>query len=201
MEPEEKPSENGKSLNKIESTILGARRVFLCDSFDQESAQDIIEKLWYLDIKEPGKPILLVINSPGGSVDAGFAIWDQIKMIQSPVTTLVTGLAASMGSILSLSAGHGRRLATPKARIMIHSPLLSGVLQGQATDLEIQAREMLKTRDMLIEVYMHATGKSKEALEKAIDRNTWMSAKEAQDFGLLDKVVESYEEVSSYLTK
>lgn len=197
MRLEEKQSENGKALNKIDSTLLEARRLFLCDAFDQESAQEIIEKLWFLDLKEPGKPILFVINSPGGSVDAGFAVWDQIKMVQSPVTTLVTGLAASMGSVLSLVAGHGRRLATPNARFMIHSPLLSGFMQGQATDLEIQAKEMLKTRDLLIEVYMEATNKSREELEKAIDRNTWMSAKEAMQFGLIDRVVTSYEEVAS----
>lgn len=196
MDPEEKPSPIEKP-NKIQNTILDARRIFMCDAFDQESAQEMIEKLWYLDLKEPGKPILFVINSPGGSVDAGFAVWDQIKMIKSPVTTLVTGLAASMGSILSLSAGRGRRLATPNARIMIHSPLLSGVLQGQATDIEIQAREMLKTRDMLIDIYVEATGKSKEVIEKAIDRNTWMSAADAKEFGLLDQVVNTFEDVAA----
>lgn len=201
MEPEETASPKGKTLDKIHSTILGARRVFLCDAFDEESANEIIQKLWYLDLVDPGKPILLVINSPGGSVDSGFAIWDQIKMIKSPVITLVSGLAASMGSVLSLVAEPGRRLATPSSRIMIHSPLLSGFLQGQATDLEIQAREMLRTRDILISIYVKATGKTKEVIEKAIDRNTWMTAQEALDFGLLDKIVTSYDEVAQILAK
>ncbi len=199
MDEEEKIPAH-KQNDKIETTILDARRIFLCDAFDSDSANDIIQKLWYLDLKEPGKPILLVINSPGGSVDAGFAIWDQVKMIRSPVTTLITGLAASFGSILSLAAGQGKRLATPSSRIMIHSPLLSGVLQGQASDLEIQAREMLKTRDILIDIYEEATGKSREVIEKAIDRNMWMSAKEALEFGLLDKIVNSFEDVSKIQT-
>ena len=139
--------------------------------------------------------ILFVINSPGGAVDSGFAIWDQLKMISSPVTTLVTGLAASMGSILSLCAAPGRRFATPHSRIMIHQPLLAGVIKGQATDLEIQAREMIKTRNGLIILYVEATGKDFATIEKAIDRDTWMTAYEALEFGLLDGVIASFEEI------
>src|ERR1700757_1165630 len=152
--------EQGKSSkvkDKIETAILEARRVFLSEAVDSDTSSDLIRKLWYLELTAPKKPILFVINSPGGSVDAGFAIWDQIKMISSPVTTLVTGLAASMGSILSLCAAPGRRFATPHSRIMIHQPLLSGVIKGQATDLEIQAKEMLKTRNGLINIYVEAT--------------------------------------------
>lgn len=181
--------------DKMESSILDERRIFLSDAVDSDSCQDIIRKLWYLEIKEPGKPILFVINSPGGAVDSGFAIWDQVKMITSPVTTLVTGLAASMGSILSLCAAPKRRFATVNSRIMVHQPRLGGVIQGQATDLEIQAREMLKTRDQLIQIYVNATGKSAEEIEKAIDRDTWMTAQEAKDFGLLDGVVNSYKDL------
>jgi len=182
--------------DKIDSTILDQRRIFLCDAIDSDSAADIIRKLWYLEAKAPGKPILLVINSPGGSVDAGFAVWDQIEMITSPVTTLVTGLAASMGSVLSLAAAPKRRFATKQARIMVHQPRLSGVIQGQATDLEIQAREMLKTHDQLVAIYMLQTGKSVSEIEKAIDRDTWMTAEEALQFGLLDKIVNSYKDMN-----
>jgi ATP-dependent Clp protease protease subunit len=160
-----------------------------------QSAKDIISKLWYLEFLEPGKPILLVINSPGGSVDSGFAIWDQIQMISSPVTTLVTGLAASMGSVLSLAAAPKKRFATPSARIMIHQPLISGVIQGQATDLEIQAKEIIKTRTQIVELYAKATGKEPKVIEKTIDRDTWMTAEEAIDFGLLDGIVSSYKEL------
>ncbi|MFV0341171.1 MAG: ATP-dependent Clp protease proteolytic subunit [Parachlamydiaceae bacterium] len=181
--------------DKIDSQLLEQRRLFLCDAIDSDTAEEIIRKLWYLDSKDPGKPITLVINSPGGSIDAGFAIWDQIKMISSPVTTLVTGLAASMGSILSLVAAPGRRFATQNARFMVHQPRLSGFIQGQATDLEIQAREMLKTRDILVKLYMEKTGKSASEIEKAIDRDTWMTAQEAMEFGLLDKIVNTYSEL------
>lgn len=148
-----------KLNDKIDAAILEKRRVFLSDAVDAASAKEVIRRLWYLDHIAPGKPILFVINSPGGSVDAGFAIWDQIKMIHSPVITLVTGLAASMGSLLSLVAGRGKRLATPNSRIMIHQPLIGGVIRGQATDLDIQAKEILKTRAMLVDIYAEATGK------------------------------------------
>jgi ATP-dependent Clp protease protease subunit len=186
-----------KMADRIEHALLDSRRIFISDAVDSGSASDIIRKLWYLELTEPGKPILFVINSPGGAVDSGFAIWDQIKMITSPVTTLVTGLAASMGSILSLCAAPGRRLATPHSRIMIHQPLLAGVIKGQATDLEIQAKEMLKTRNGLINIYVQATGKTFEEIEKAIDRDTWMTAQEALEFGLLDRVVNNFEEIAN----
>src|SRR5271170_3597497 len=152
-EREEKLQNHPKFLNdKIDLALLEKRRIFLSDAVDSDSAKDIIRKLWYLDTIAPGKPILFVINSPGGSVDSGFAIWDQVKMITSPVTTLVTGLAASMGSILSLCAAPGRRFATPFARFMIHQPSINGMIKGQATDLEIQAKEIKKTRELLVDV-------------------------------------------------
>lgn len=182
--------------DRIEHTLLESRRIFISDAVDMATASDLIRKIWYLELSNPGKPILFVINSPGGAVDSGFAIWDQIKMITSPVTTLVTGLAASMGSILSLCASPGRRFATPHARIMIHQPLLSGVIKGQATDLEIQAREMIKTRNGLIDIYVQATGKDFDTIEKAIDRDTWMTSQEALDFGLLDGIVNSFKQLA-----
>jgi ATP-dependent Clp protease protease subunit len=181
--------------SKIEETILQARRIFLSDAVDSDTAAEIIRKLWYLELQKPGEPIYFIINSPGGSVDAGFAIWDQIKMITSPVITIVTGLAASMGSVLSLAASKGKRFATENARIMIHQPMIGGVIKGQATDLEIQAKEMLKTRNQLVQVYVKATGKSAEVVEKAIDRDTWLSPQEALEFGLLDGIVSSYKDL------
>lgn len=181
--------------DKIDEQLLRVRRIFLCDAIDMNSAKEIIRKIWYLELVDPGKPILFVISSPGGSVDAGFAIWDQIKMITSPVITLVTGLAASMGSILSLCASPKKRFATTNARIMIHQPAIHGVVKGQATDLEIQAKEILKSRDMLVDLYCEATGKNRKEVEKALDRDTWMSAEEALKFGLLDKIVTSFKEV------
>lgn len=185
-----------KIEDRIENSLLDVRRIFISDAIDNDSAADAIRKLWYLELMAPGKPILLVINSPGGSVDSGYAIWDQIKMITSPVTTLVTGLAASMGSILSLASAPKRAFATPNARFMIHQPHIGGVIKGQATDLEIQAREILKTRHALVEIYMEKTGKSFEVIERAIDRDTWMSSQEALEFGLLDKIVTTFDELN-----
>src|SRR3989338_4535342 len=188
-----------KVSDKLDMALLDKRRIFLSDGVDSESAKDIIRKLWYLDAIAPGKPILFIINSPGGSVDSGFAIWDQIKMLSSPVITLVTGLAASMGSLLSLVAGKGKRFATPNSRIMIHQPLISGVIRGQATDLDIQAKEMLKTRAMIVDIYAEASGKDKKAIEKAINRDNWMTVQEAKDFGLVDQIVYSMKDVEALL--
>lgn len=185
-----------KTLNdKIDLALLDKRRIFLSDAVDSDSAKEIIRKLWYLEYTAPGKPILFVINSPGGSVDSGFAIWDQIKMLTSPVSTLVTGLAASMGSLLSLVAAKGKRFATPNARIMIHQPLISGVIRGQATDLDIQAKEMLKTRSILVDIYAKSTGKDASVIEKAINRDNWMTVQEAKEFGLLDAIVGSIKDL------
>jgi ATP-dependent Clp protease protease subunit len=181
--------------DRIDEALLKSRRLFICDGIDNGLAEETIKKLWFLEIENPGKPILLIINSPGGSVDAGFAIWDQIKMITSPVTTLVTGMAASMASILMLAAPEGKRFATPRSRVMIHQPAVAGVIQGQATDLEIQAKEILKTKKMIIELYVQATGKPYDAIEKSIDRDTWMTPEEAKQFGLVDKIVSSYKDI------
>lgn len=198
LEDEEEPvkAEKSSKLDQmIDAMMLKQRRVFFSSPVDDRSALEAIRKLWYLEAQDPGKPILLIINSPGGSVDSGFAVWDQIKMMRSPVTTLVTGLAASMGSILSLVAGKGKRFATQHSRIMIHQPAIHGIIRGQATDLEIQAKEILKTRNSIIHIYMEATGRKFEELEKALDRDTWMNAQEALEYGLIDKIVHSYQEI------
>jgi ATP-dependent Clp protease, protease subunit len=190
---EHKPS--GSLDDEIERTLLQDRRLLFGDEVNQESAMQAIRKLWYLELTAPGKGITLIINSPGGSVDAGFAIWDQIKMISSPVTTLVTGLAASMGSILSLCAAKGRRLATPNARIMIHQPSIHGAVRGPASDIEIHAREILKTRARIIDLYVEASGKDRETIAAAIERDTFLTADEAKEFGLIDRVVTSFKDL------
>lgn len=184
-----------KLKDKIDATILESRRIFLSDAVDNQSSDDVIRKLWYLELSNPGKPILFVINSPGGAVDSGFAIWDQVQMISSPITTLVTGLAASFGSILALCAAPKRRFATPNARFMIHQPRLGGGIQGQATDLEIHAREILKSRQRLVDLYVQKTGKDAKTIEHAIDRDTWFSSPEAVDFGLIDGIAQSYKDL------
>lgn len=181
--------------DEMERTFLENRRLFFSDGVDKDSATDIIRKIWYLELKDPGKQITFVIFSPGGSIDAGFAIWDQVKMISSPVTTIVTGLAASMGSILSLCASKGRRFATPNSRILIHQPSIHGVVHGPAADLEIQAKEIIRTRSRIVDLYCEATGQDQKTIERAIDRDRWFTPQEAIDFGLLDKVVERFAEL------
>lgn len=181
--------------DKIEETILNQRKVFLSDAVDQNTARDVIRKLWYLQALDNKKPILFIINSPGGAIDSGFAIWDNIKLLSCPVYTVATGLAASMGSLLLLVAPKGKRFATKHSRIMIHQPLVSGIIRGQATDLDIQAKEMLKARAMIVKIYSDATGKDEELINKAIDRDNWMSADEAKDFGLIDQVVLSVKDL------
>lgn len=195
MEKEKEPEEFKTLDDKIDSVILESRRIFFADAVDNRSAYDAIRKLWYLELTNPGKPILFVINSPGGSVDSGFAVWDQVKMITSPIITLVTGLAASMGSVLSLCASPGKRYATPNARIMIHQPSIGSIVHGQATDLEITAKEIIKTKDFLVDLYTEQTKQPRSAVEKALDRDTWMTADEAKAFGLLDKIVTSFKDV------
>lgn len=185
----------GSLQDEIERTLLQNRRLFFSEEVSPETASEAIRKIWYLELTQPGKPITMIIASPGGSVDAGFAVWDQIKMISSPVTTLVTGLAASMGSILSLCAPKGRRFATPNARILIHQPSIHGGVRGQASDLEIHAREILKLRARIISLYVEATGKDRDTIAQAIERDTWLSADEAKDFGLIDKVVTNYKDI------
>ncbi len=184
-----------KLEDRIDESMIGSRRIFICDAIDNNIAKETILKLWFLEKSDPGKPILVIINSPGGSTDAGFAIWDQAKMISSPIITLITGLAASMGSVLSLMADKGHRYATPNTRIMIHQPSIHGYIQGQATDLEIQAKEILKLRKHLVKLYSDSTGQSEEKIEENFDRDNWMSVDEAIKFGLLDKVVASYNEI------
>ncbi len=185
-----------KSLeDKIDSRILEARRIFFSHPVDSDSARDAIRKLWYLELENPGQPILFVINCPGGSIDAGFAVWDQTKMITSPIITLVTGLAASMGSILSLAASPKKRFATPNSRFMIHQPAIHGVVKGQATDLDIHAKEIIKTKATIVDLYTEQTGQPRDLVEKKIDRDTWMSAEEAKAFGLLDGIVTSFKDL------
>ncbi|MCH9609153.1 MAG: ATP-dependent Clp protease proteolytic subunit 1 [Chlamydiales bacterium] len=194
--PKEEVVEKFKSLDdKIDNVILQSRRIFFSHVVDDKSAHDAIRKIWYLELSAPGKPILFVINSPGGSIDSGFAIWDTVQMIKSPVHTLVTGLAASMGSVLSLCAAEGKRFATPNSRIMIHQPRIGGPIHGQATDLDIQAKEIIKTKDQLVDLYVKKTGKTKKEIEKKLDRDCWLSADEAKKFGLIDGIVSSFKEV------
>lgn len=184
---EEKNEDNGE-MTGMTAKLLKARTVIISQQVNAELTAKVLNQLVLLEQEDAEAPLTVFINSPGGEIFSGFAIFDMLNFIACPVTTVVTGFAASMGSILSLAADKGRRFALPQAKIMIHQPMLMGY-QGRATDCEIQAREILKTRDHLINLYSEQTGRDYEEIKQAIDRDNWFTAQEALDFGLLDKVV------------
>lgn len=172
----------------IDSKILNQRKVFLWGQVDDDSAREVIDRLLYLELLEPGKEIQLIINSPGGYVTSGFAIYDTIKNISSPVSTVCTGLAASMGSIL-LSAGEkGKRFVQPHARVMIHQP--SGGAGGTAADMEVQLEEIIKTKKLGAQILADNCGQPIEKVEKDFNRDFWMSAEEAIEYGIVDGIQE-----------
>ena len=178
----------------ITSKLLKSRSVVISQQVDSKLSEKILNQIVLLEQEGGELPITVFINSPGGEIFSGFAIFDMLKFVSCPVTTIVTGFAASMGSVLSLAADKGRRFAMPQSKIMIHQPLLMGY-QGRASECEIQAREILKTRDHLVSLYSDQTGKSHDDIKKALDRDNWFTAKEALDYGLLDKVVHSRSEL------
>jgi ATP-dependent Clp protease protease subunit len=174
----------------IQRKFLETRRIFLWGAVTDETGKDICEKLLYLEADAPGKDITFYINTPGGSITAGMAIYDTIKLLSSPVTIVVTGMAASMGSVLLCAAPKGRRLIYPHARVLIHQPLIAGRFIGPATDINIQAKEMEKLRDELNQILATASGQPFEKIAKDTDRDFYLNAKEAIEYGLADKIVE-----------
>ena len=172
----------------IYERLFRERIIFLSEEVNDNIANAIVAYLLYLDSDDNSKPIYLYINSPGGSVTAGMAIYDTMQHIKSDVVTICLGLAASMGSFLLAGGTKGKRLALPHSRIMIHQP--SGGTRGQATDIEIEAREIIRLRHQLNGIYADNTGQTIEKIEKDMDRDFFMSAEEAKDYGLIDKVIE-----------
>ncbi len=185
---EEKKPEDITTL--IQKKFLDERKIFLWGDVSDKSAKDITEKLLYLEWTQPGDEITFYINTPGGSITAGMAIFDTMKMITSPLTVVVTGLAASMGSILLSAAPKGQRLLYPHSRVMIHQPLISGRMVAPAVDINIQAEEMEKLRQELNQIIADASGKPLEQVEKDTDRDFYLNAKEAIEYGLADRIVE-----------
>jgi ATP-dependent Clp protease protease subunit len=173
----------------IYSRLLKDRIVFIGTPIDDNVANLIIAQMLYLQSEDASKDINLYINSPGGSVTAGLAIYDTIQFVKCDVTTYCVGQAASMGAVLLAAGTKGKRLALPNARIMIHQPW--GGVQGQASDISIQAKEILRMRDRLNEILALHTGKAIDAIGKDTDRDFFMSAAEARDYGLVDEVVKS----------
>jgi len=174
----------------IQKKFLEARKLFLWGAVTDDTAKDVCERLLYFEAAAPGKEITFYLNSPGGSITAGMAIFDTIKLISSPVTVVVTGLAASMASVLLCAAPKGRRLIFPHARVLIHQPLIAGRFIGPATDINIQAKEMEKLRQELNQILAAASGQPIEKIARDSDRDFYLNAQEAIDYGLADRIVD-----------
>lgn len=174
----------------IQKKFLEQRKIFLWGAVTDETAKDLTEKLLYLEAVGPGKPVTFYMNTPGGSITAGMAVYDTIKLITSPVTVVVTGMAASMGSILLSAARKGNRYIYPHARVLIHQPLITGRMVGPASDINIQAKEMEKLRAELNQILASASGQPIEKVAKDSDRDFYLNAEEAIAYGLADHIVE-----------
>ncbi len=181
-------SSRGERTYDVFSRLLMDRIIFLGTPINDDVANIVIAQLLFLDADRPGADINMYINSPGGSVSAGLAIYDTMQFLKSPVSTMCMGMAASMGSFLLMAGTTGKRMALPHARVMIHQPSQSGG-GGSASDIEIQAREILYLRGKINEVYAKHTGRQIEQLERDMDRDRWMSADEAKEYGLIDGIV------------
>ena len=182
------PGSQNERWIDIYTRLSQERIIFLSQEVNDSIANRIVAFLLYLDADDPTKPIYLYINSPGGSVTAGMAIYDTMQYIKADIITICVGLAASMGAFLLSAGTPGKRLALPHSRIMIHQP--SGGGRGQATDIEITAREILRTRDELDQILSERTGQSVEKIKKDTNRDYYMSAAEAKEYGLIDQVIE-----------
>jgi len=193
-EEEEEQEERPKSdlmmfSKKLEKYFFESRSVHLWGVVDDKSAKDVVSKLLLLDYDKPGTEIKFYINSPGGVVTSGMVIYDTMRMIKSPVSTICMGLAASMGSILLSGGQKGNRYIYPNGEVMIHQPSLGGFIRGVSTDLEIQARQTKKVKEMGAKILAENCGKSIEQVMKDFDRDYWMNPEEAVEYGIVDKII------------
>lgn len=179
----------GERAYDIYSRLLKDRIIMISGPIDDNLANSVIAQLLFLDAQDPEKDIYIYINSPGGSVSAGLAIYDTMNFVKSDVQTIAMGMAASMGSFLLTAGTKGKRFALPNAEIMIHQPL--GGAQGQATEIEIAARHILATRERLNKILVERTGQPLEVIERDTDRDNYMTAQQAKEYGLIDEVMES----------
>jgi ATP-dependent Clp protease, protease subunit len=186
-EPEN--TEKSPRLQKmIDMKLLESRKIFLWGPVDDESAKDITSKILYLESIDPGKKITLFINSPGGTVSAGFSILDIMNLITSPVSTVCMGMAASMGSMLLSAGKKGERYIFPLGEVMIHQPSIGGMYQGTAADLAIQAKQIAKTKDIAAQILAENCGQTVEQILKDFDRDYWMNASESVKYGIVDGI-------------
>lgn len=187
-------SDRGERSYDIYSRLLKDRIIILGEQIDDSVASVVVAQLLFLEAEDPGKDISMYINSPGGSVTAGMAIYDTMQYVKPDVSTICVGMAASMGAFLLSSGAKGKRYALPNAEIMIHQPLISGGgLSGQATDIQIQSDWLQHTKDRLNRILSHNTGKDLEIIQRDTDRDNFMDAAEACDYGLIDAVIDKRE--------
>lgn len=189
----------GERAYDIYSRLLKERIIFVTGGINDVVSSLICAQLLFLESENPNKDIAFYINSPGGIVTSGLAIYDTMQYIRPPVSTVCVGQAASMGSLLLAAGAPGKRYALPNARIMVHQP--SGGAQGQATDIEIQAREILALKARLNDIYVRHTGQSLDVIESSLERDRFMNAQEAKDFGIVDEVVASRPALPDEITK
>ena len=193
---EEEPEKESNPLDKMLSSrqfdkkFLEQRKIFLWGVVDDDSSRDIVNRLLYLDSVDPGKEITFFINSPGGIVTSGMVIYDTMRMIKSPVSTVCMGLAASMGSILLSGGTKGRRFIFPSGEVMIHQPSIGGMMRGTSADLEIQAKQIKKTKEQGAKILAENCGQKYEKILRDFDRDYWMDAKEAIEYGIVDALME-----------
>ncbi len=179
----------GERSYDIFSRLLNDRIIMLSDQVNDVTASLVVAQLLYLEGQDPEKDINLYINSPGGSITSGFAIYDTMQYIKCDVSTICIGIAASMGSFLLAAGAKGKRYALPNSEIMIHQPLISGGLQGQASDIKIHADHIVRTRSRLYKIYSELTGQSEKQIEADCDRDNYLLAEEAKAYGLIDEVI------------
>ncbi|MEM8899621.1 MAG: ATP-dependent Clp protease proteolytic subunit [Bacteroidota bacterium] len=177
-------------LNRFDDKFLNERKVFLWGVVDDSSAKHVVNRLMYLESKDPGKEIKFYINSPGGMVTSGMSIYDTMQMISSPVTTVCMGLAASMGSLLLSGGEKGQRYMFPNGRVMIHQPSM-GFIQGQASDIQITTEQILKTREIIAKILADNCGKKYDQVFKDFNRDYWMDAEESLEYGIVDKIADA----------
>ena len=182
-------SGRGERAYDIYSRLLKDRIIFIGGPVMDDMANLVIAQLLFLANEDPKADIHLYVNSPGGSVSSGLAMIDTMNFVQPDVATYIIGQAASMGSLIACNGAKGKRFALTNSRNLVHQPLLSGVMEGQATDLEIEAREMLRLRERLYSIYAEATGKPREVIERDCDRNKWLDEQEMLEYGLIDRVL------------
>lgn len=194
LNDDEEKDKKSEKESPFAEKFLKTRQIILSGEINEENTAKTVEQLLLLE-SESNKPIYIYIDSPGGSIDSGFGIYDVIRFINAPVYTIGTGLIASMGSIILLAVPKERRLGLPNSHYLIHQPLIGGIAQGVATDLEIQAEEIAKSKEKLIKLISDETGKSVDQVRKDCDRDHWLTADEAKDYGLISKVISTRKEL------